>query len=441
MAGVGFKLNKIFEKKTITAKSLGVLSSPLTVVGPAFFFLIALFWIRGLLGMWQVDESDVDFFVTSFTSISLVAILVSAFVGPVLSRYISDKVFEEKEGDVAASLYGSMLCVGIVAAIGAGFLSFFVREQESMDRSFLVVYFIAAVLLTVFFQLSGYIAVIKEFSKLCITYAFGAAVFLLVSYLCCVTWKTDIRFGIYLAVASSLFLMVFLLLCFNLKAFGTPGKRYFDFMKYFAKYPYLSWSGIALFTGLCIPNIIQYDTGIFVAVMIHLPGMIVFEVIMKVGFYGKYVKYLSVIKEGAYDLIEKERETLQNGVRLQLLLIYGVQLTVTLVSVSLLGVLVQGQGVTVEQLEHFIVLALGMFFVFCMYDAMVILYYFSAYKEIGFIATVFALVVVISTIVFGELEMAYYFLPLPIGGLLGWIVSIIILRSRLKNINAFILCK
>lgn len=441
MAGVGFKLNKIFEKKTITAKSLGVLSSPLTVVGPTFFFLIVLFWISGLLGMWQVDEADIDFFVTSFTSISLVAILISAFVGPVLSRYVSDKVFEEKEGDVGASLYGSMLCVGIVAAIGAGFLSFFVREQESMDRSFSVVYFVSAVLLTVFFHLSGYIAVIKEYSKLCITYAFGAAVFLLVSYLCCVTWKTDIRFGIYLAVASGLFLMNFLMICFNLKAFGTPGKRYFDFMKYFAKYPYLSWSGMALFTGLFISNMIQYDTGIFVAVMIHLPGMIVFEVIMKVGFYGKYVKYLSVMKEGSYDLIEKERETLQNGVRLQLLLIYGVQLTVTLVSVSLLGVLVQGQGVTVEQLEHFIVLAIGMFFVFCMYDVIVILYYFSAYKEIGFITTVFAMAVVVSTIVFEELEIAYYFLPLPIGGLLGWIASIIILRNRLKNINAFILCK
>ena len=80
MAGVGFKLNKIFEKKTITADTLGVLSSPLTVMGPTFFFLIVMFSINGLLGIWQASDADVSFFITTFTNISLVAILISTFL-------------------------------------------------------------------------------------------------------------------------------------------------------------------------------------------------------------------------------------------------------------------------------------------------------------------------------------------------------------------------
>ena len=147
MAGVGFKLNKIFEKKTMTAGNLGILSSPLPVIGPTFFFLIVLVSVKGLLGVWQADETEIHFFTTTFTNISLLAILVSAFIGSVLSPYVSDKVFEEKEADIGASMYGVMLLGSVMVALGAGFMCFSVREQMAVDDVFLVIYFLTAVLL------------------------------------------------------------------------------------------------------------------------------------------------------------------------------------------------------------------------------------------------------------------------------------------------------
>ena len=441
MAGVGFKLNKIFEKKTITAGTLGVLSSPLTVIGPTFFFLIVMFSVNGLLRMWQVSDTDVSFFITTFTNISLVAILISAFVGPVLSRYISDKVFEEKEGDVSASLYGMMLCGSIVAAFVGGFLCFVVRNQNGTKWTFLVLYYLSAVLLVNLFNLSVYMSVIKKYFKICIAYAAGLIVFLIVTYICYPICGLEVGCSLYLAISCSLLIMDLLLVCFSLMAFGAPGKKYFDFMQYFARCPYLVWSGMALFVGLFVSNMLQYNTGIFMAILIHLPGMVVFEIIMKGFFYGKYTRYLSVIQNGTFDLIDKERETLQNCVRLQLFLVYGIQLTVTLVSVALVNVLARDRGFASEQVDRFIMLAIGMFFVFCMYDVIIILYYFSGYKEAGFIATVFAMAVVIATLVCGELGAKYYILPLPLGGMVGWIASSLILKIKLRNINAFILCK
>lgn len=441
MAGVGFKLNKIFEKKTITAGTLGVLSSPLTVIGPTFFFLIVMFSVNGLLGMWQVSDSDISFFITTFTNISLVGILISAFVVPVISRYISDRVFEEKEGDVSASLYGLMLCTSIVAAFVGGFLCFVVRNQSHTEWIFLVAYYLSAILLVNLFNLSVYMAVIKKYVMICVVYAAGLIVFLLGAYICYPVYGLAVGCSIYLAMSCSLLVMDLLLVCFSLKAFGAPGKKYFDFMHYFARYPYLAWSGMALFVGLFVSNMLQHNTGIFMAILIHLPGMVVFEMILKGFFCGKYTRYLSVVQNGTFDLIDKERETLQNCVRLQLFLVYGIQLTVTLVSVALVNVLARDRGIAPEQVDRFVMLAIGMFFVFCMYDVIIILYYFSGYKEAGFIATIFAMAVVIATLVCGELGAEYYILPLPFGGMIGWIISSLILRTKLKNINAFIFCK
>jgi uncharacterized membrane protein len=248
-------------------------------------------------------------------------------------------------------------------------------------------------------------------------------------------------FAVYLAMSAGLLLIDLLLVCFCLKAFGTRGRKCFGFLNYFVKHSYLAWSGLALYVGLFITNIPQYDMTMFMAIMIHFPGMIIFEIIMRRCFYDKYARYLSAVQSGTYDLIDKERESLQNSIRLQVFLAYGIQLAVTLISVAFVNALSICERGENNFAEEFTILALGMFFVLCMYDTIIILYYFSGYKEAGIITTVFALTVVIGMFVCYKLGTEYSLLPLPMGGVIGWIVSSLILRSKLKNINAFILCK
>lgn len=459
MAGVGFKLNKIFGKNTMTAGTLGVLSSPLVVVGPLFLMLMVLFGISGLLGVWQINEADIRFFATTFASISLVVILVSTLMSPIVSRYVSDKIFEEKESDICASMYGVNICGGIVAAVGAGCLCFMISQQREVGWLFLAAYFLTTVLLVNMLHISAYLSTVKALGRIVIAYLSGVVIFLLMAYVGYHVCKWEICFSIYLAMTCGLLVTDVLLVCFCLILFGTGGKHYFCFLKYFLKYPYLVWSGLALFVGLFVTNVFywfeaemkgaggilgdvsQYNTAMLLAILIHFPGMMILEIIMRFCFRDKYVKYLSVIQNGTYDMIDKERETLQNGMRLLLFLVVGLQLTITLVCIALFHVWAQCQGIDEGFIKCFMMLAIGMFFVFCMYDALILLYYFSGYKEVGMITTLFALIVIISTIVCCKLGAEYYLLPLPVGGICGWILSAFIVRSKLKNINAFILCK
>ena len=442
MAGVGFKLNKIFEKKTMTARTLGVLSSPLPVIGPCFFFLIVLFCVNGLMRIWQVSEEETYFFAMTFIGLSLLAIMISAFVGAALSRYVSDKIFEEREADISASMYGVMLLGSGVAAVGAGFMSFFIREQLNVKNLFLVFYFVTAVLLVNLFHLSIYMSVIRQYGKMIVAYTSGLTVFLIAVYLCHLASVGDLVSVIYLSMACGLLIIDFVLVCLGLKAFGKPGKNRFGFVKYMVKHSYLVWSGVALFVGLFITIIPQHDDmTVFSVILLHLPGMAVFEIIMRKFFYRKYARYLSVVHDGTYAMINKERKTLQNGIRMQVLLAYGMQLTVTLIEVALVNVLSGYSGMASIFEDGFTIPAIGMFFVFCMYDTIIILYYFSGYKEAGIITTVFALAVILGMFGFYQLGEEYSSLALPVGGFVGWMVSVMILRSRLKNINAFLLCK
>ena len=97
MAGMGFELRKIFAKKAQTAEPMRVLHSSLTTLGASLIFAILLFGLGGLLNVLQVSDAEKEIFFSSFAGSSLMGILISSVVNSVLSRYVSDKIMEEKE--------------------------------------------------------------------------------------------------------------------------------------------------------------------------------------------------------------------------------------------------------------------------------------------------------------------------------------------------------
>lgn len=118
MAGMGFELRKIFAKKAQTAEPMRVLPSSLTTLGASLIFAILLFGLGGLLNVLQVSDAEKEIFFSSFAGSSLMGILISSVVNSVLSRYVSDKIMEEKESRVCASLFGSMIFNSVWAAVG-----------------------------------------------------------------------------------------------------------------------------------------------------------------------------------------------------------------------------------------------------------------------------------------------------------------------------------
>lgn len=97
MAGIGFELRKIYGKNTLVSKIAGSVYATMATIGPTVLFMLLLFLIIFTMNFYHIEEMDKLFFTSSFTYLFLVAILISAVHNTVVSRYISDKIYEKKK--------------------------------------------------------------------------------------------------------------------------------------------------------------------------------------------------------------------------------------------------------------------------------------------------------------------------------------------------------
>ena len=243
------------------------------------------------------------------------------------------------------------------------------------------------------------------------------------------------------------------------KAFGAPSNKYFEFLRYFVRFPVLALSGICYMFGIYLSNIIywnlsdmklkisifsaapNYDMAMFFAIVISLPALVLFVVKVETAFYEKYVSYISSLNEGTYDAIEKNRISMNNTVKLQLFFVYDIQLVLTVTCICLAGILFPLLSINNRVLSMFMILGMGMFCTTSMYLTVVFLYYFQDYKGSCITTVVFFIVELISCVICLKLGNPYYPLPLLISGLISWIIGFVLLRNRLNNLNSFIMCK
>ncbi|NLB21309.1 MAG: exopolysaccharide Pel transporter PelG [Clostridium sp.] len=458
MAGIGFELRRIFGKKTLVANTFGVIYASLTTVGPSIVFLMLLFSLRQMMFNFGIGEIDSMFFTFSFTYIFLLAILNSAFQNGVLSRYLSDKIFEQKEDDISASMFGMLTVSSVVASIQVTVLCVLMYQKDQFSLLFLVAYYLLGILATASYNLITYISALKEYKKVTLAYFMGVLIIFMALFVFHKSLNLPLILATYWALVVGFFVMNVMLIMFSVKAFGNPSEHYFEFLMYFKKHPLLIISSFAWILGFYVSNIIywflsdmketvsifstapNYDLAIFISIFINLSGMIIFEVKTETRFYDKYIAYLSALNSGIYKVIERERVSLQNTINIQLFFVYEVQLIITVILIFLVNIFYPYLGVNSQVLNMFLLTGLGLYTAFCMYFTTVFLYYFDDHISACIGPSVFFGVVVIGALICSRIGAPYYPIPLLIGGISGWIVSFILLRKRMKNLNAYLLC-
>ncbi len=459
MAGIGFELRKIFNKRTLASKVIGSIYATMSTIGPTIIFMLLLFVLTKIVNAMNTIEMENLFFVASFTYEFLIAILVASLFNTVISRYISDKIFMEKEDDICASLLGTMTVASVISGIIYFILCYLIYKNDKVSMFLLINYYLLGVLVTNVYVVMNYVSALKEYKE--VTYSFiiglipAAIVFLIVHFY----FKVSLIASIYASLAFAFAFILLMLVFWCVKAFGAPSDKYFEFLGYFKKHFVLAISGVSYMLGLYFTNIIywnfsdmkvkvsifniapNYDLASFFAIVISLPAFVLFVVKVETVFYEKYVKYISALNEGTYDFIEKNRVSMSNTVKLQLFYVYDMQLVISILLISISAIVFPLLSISNHVLSMFMILGMGMFCVTCMYLTVIFLYYFQDYKASAISTLVFLILEIISCLICLKLKDPYYPLPILISGIISWIVSFILLRRRLKNINSFILCK
>ena len=170
MAGIGFELRKIFGRKTLAAHVWGSLYATMTTIGPSILFAALLLIINWGIERCGGTEIEKTFFISSLVYISLIAILVSALFNPVLSRYISDRIFENKEEDIGASLFGVLAISSVISGILGAALCLALYYFDHIPLSFLMVYYWFCVCMSHTYILITYISALKKYKEVTFSY-------------------------------------------------------------------------------------------------------------------------------------------------------------------------------------------------------------------------------------------------------------------------------
>ena len=459
MAGIGFELRRIFKRKSMFSAIWGTIYATMTTIGPTVIFILLLFVLKFALNFFGVSELEKLFFVSSFTYVFLVAILVSSVINTVLSRYISDCIFEEKEDQISASLFG-VLTVGSVVS-GMIYLAFcyVMYVTDHISLILVIAFYLLGILATNAYNLMTYVSAIKEYKEVTGSFLVGFLVAVCTFFLLYLNFQILILHAIYIALVAGFFFIDLSLIYCVVKAFGLPSKEMFNFLRYFKKYPELMVTGATYMLGFFISNIIywnhsdmqvqisvfktapSYDLAMFLAIIVNLPAFVIFVVKVETVFYEKYVNYLSALNKGSYQLIEKRRQNLQNTLRMQLFFVYEVQLMITILLIYLANVIFPYIGVGTHVFNMFMILAMGVYTTICMYFTIVFLYYFEDYVHACIVSFVYLVLETSGAIICAYIGSPYYPLPILISGILGWILAFTFLRRRLAKLNGYLLCK
>jgi polysaccharide biosynthesis protein PelG len=459
VAGIGFELRKIYGRKTLASSVWGSIYATMTTIGPSVLFAILLLTLKFFMDDFEIQEIRSMFFISSFTYIFLVAVLVASLFNTILSRYISDCIFVKKEDDICASMFGVLAMGSVVSGIIIFAFCLGMYFNDRIPIRFLIVYYWLGILATNTYNLINYVSALKKYKEVTISYLISLVVAIPTFLLLYKIFNVEIVFAAYIALSLGFFLANIVLVYCCVKAFGKPSDNYFSFLSYFKRFPKLLLSGFSYMLGFYISTIIywlfsdmstqvsifrtapEYDMAMFMAIVVNMPALVIFVVKVETEFFEKYVAYLSALNHGAYSIIEKERENMINIIRLQLFYVYEVQLIVTVVLICLVNVFFPYLGISAQSLNMFMILSMGLYCTFCMYFTVIFLYYFEDHTFAAIGPVIFLVLTTVLSLICSVIGKPFYTLPLLIGGIIGWVITYILLKKRLKSLNMFLLCK
>jgi len=449
MAGIGYVLKKLVKEDSYTGDFKANLYSLVISSGP---WLFAVICIAGLF-IFTGYEAHYEMLVFRAVIVYVYAfsLISSSFFQLILTRFISDKLYQREYSSLLPNFFGVMSLCGILNFIVSVLYIFVFTELN----------FLCKVLAVVLFCVAGYQWILMVFLSAVRDYLKTTLIFFTGFFL---SFFAALILGKYLALAGYLtgFLLgqtVILLLLIQsmISEFPLGQDEIFEFTRYFRLYPPLVWAAFLYNLGYWMDKIIlwlsplassiegfryhyPYDTACFLAALTIIPAMAMFFLQVETEFYEALRKYINIIlNKGNYEIIERNRKNLINILKVKLFQIIEFQFLITLISCFLAPTLIKWLGF--EDLDSlipvYVIILFASFFQILFLILIVLFWYVDLLWESFFCVFIFALSNGLLTFI-----QLYYFpslLPLGTGYLisviLSFIITFLILFFRLRELN------
>lgn len=312
MAGIGFELRRAIREGGRARRSGAWFSAAFTCFGGMLIGILLLIMIQTAAAAKGMNRSVSDLFMSYVTNTMFLSMLVSSILSMVLSRYVSDMMFEGRYEAVMPSVTGGAIC----SLTGGGALYIAILAISKVPMTDAILLYLLFDALSLCWLLMSYISLLRDYKQITFAFLFSlfvsgmAILFLSATHLMTITGMIAVLVIAYTLVDAWLFRAVY-------KGFPVCNGSPFAFIPWIRQHPALVGVSLMLEIGIlghfwmtwfCSDKgtVLQglfsccftYDFPAIVAYFSTIPAMIYFITTFETGFYETYHEYLHQLNDG-----------------------------------------------------------------------------------------------------------------------------------------------
>ena len=459
MAGIGVRLNKIFEKNTLTTDLLGFFYSTLVTVAPMFVIIINLVLMEYFLKFSTLGFAQRELFSCTVLYIFIFSLLTASPFNAVLSRYMSDVIYEERYQDILPCYYvGMILNIVLSCLVGIPFC-LWEHFVGGVSVAYVFAGFWGYISLVLVFYSMIYLSICKDYQRIAQYYGAG----MLLAFLLSLFFRYILHWGIPQSMLAALdagfFLTAVLENALVKRYFKKNSNRYKPVLKYFKKYWQLVVTNFLYILGLYVHNFVfwttdmrmvvvksfvcnqPYDMASCLAMFTNISATIIFIARVEMHFHEKYKLYSEAVIGGRGADIQNTKRRMFRQLASELMTLARIQFIISVVVYLICMVVLPGLGFSGMTLKIYPSLAAGYFILFLMYSAIIFLYYFNDLTGAVWTSVLFFLVTWIGSILAARQSPIWYGAGVIAGSFVGWTTAYLRLRWVEKHMDVHVFCR
>lgn len=459
MAGVGIQLNRIFSKNSVLTSAYGIVFSIGYSIGPMLMLMGCLLIMYNTLGFSKITYSERDLFSCTVLYIFLFSLLTSAPFNSTLSKYITDRIYLEKNGDIRPCMYvGIILNITLSAAIGIPFCIRLIFVGH-VDIYYVFTSFLGYLSLTLVWAAMVYNSIFKHYKKILKYFFAGMMSTFLLSLLFRYLLYFSVTFSMLLSLTIGFMEIAVLEYANVLRNFTKNSYNYRGALGYFKTYWKLIVSNFLYIFGLFAHNFVfwtlpwhlvvassyvcnePYDMASCVAMLTNISASVVFLAIIEMHFHERYADYINNVLGGNLERIEITKNRMFRTLASQMISLVQIQFVVSITIYLLVNTLQQKIGISGLTMQIYPMLAVGYFVAYDMYSEMMFLYYFDDLNGSLISSIIFSVISLTGSYFASHLATIWYGSGFALAAICSFTYIYFRLRWVEKNLDYRIFCK
>lgn len=459
MAGIGVRLNQIFEKNTLVSDLIGFGYSAVVTVAPMFLVIGDIVLMGEALELSKVSYAPRELMSCTILYMFIFSMITTAPFGSALSRYMSDVIFEERYEDILPCFYiGLFLNVILSSLLGIPFCIY-----EVLIGRVGVLYaftgfcgYMSCVL--VFYSLK-YLQICKDYKKITIFFFVGMAAAFVMSLVLVYIFSFPVTDSMLVSLTAGFLLIACEEIAMIKRYFKKNSGRYMPAVRYLKKFWMLVLTDIFYTFGLFIHNFVFWTTGIqmivvntFVcapaydmasclAMFTNISSTVILISRLEMHFRDKYKGYSEAVIGGRAVDIRNAQKRMFRQLAAELMNLVRIQFIISISIFLICVVMLPQYGFSGLVMQIYPCLAAGYFILFLMYAAIIFLFYYNDLVGALLTSLVFLLVTLGISIYATRLSETWYGVGVVVGSLIAWCIAYYRLRWVERHLDEHIFCR